>query len=232
MIANINDSPIVLYVEIPSKYKGFINYHLFNSDIHYTDGWRYENKPAINQEVEKLGEVYFDESTDVFTYPIIQKTIEEIKVDALQKLNQVKSNKIDSLIRVNAITIAQTIEDRNEIAKQAEVFPFWEADGSLAYAGEKYNYFNLDGTISIYICSTNDPQGILKTVQYNPIDAHYAYRKLMYKDGYMIWQQPFADNPYMIGEIVWYEDELWISTVDGNTHAPKIVSGAWINYEE
>lgn len=62
-------------------------YHLLDDEIHKQDGFFDLMIPELNEN-EKLGEVYFDEENQVFTYQKIELSVEEIKARIPQVVSQ------------------------------------------------------------------------------------------------------------------------------------------------
>lgn len=53
------------------------------------------------------------------------------------------------------------------------------------------------------------------------------------KKGYVEWSQPAgAHDTYNKGQIVWYQEQLYMSTTDNNAYAPGVVDGQWVPHEE
>jgi hypothetical protein len=66
---------IYLFEAIPKSFKNVINaYDTLGWSRHYADGFREYVPPYFNPATQELGDIYFDETTDVFTHPIIDLT--------------------------------------------------------------------------------------------------------------------------------------------------------------
>ena len=66
-----------------------------------------------------------------------------------------------------------------------------------------------------------------------PASTPSLYKAIGVKDGYVEWSAPAgAHDTYSKGDIVLYQEKLYISTVDNNNYAPVVVDGAWVLYEK
>lgn len=66
-----------------------------------------------------------------------------------------------------------------------------------------------------------------------PSNSPSLYKAVGVVKGYDLWSQPTgAHDTYDKGDIVWYADKLYISTVDNNAYAPGVVEGQWVEYAE
>ena len=98
MKARSENGSIVIYNTLPSKYveNGYNivgGFHLLPTEIHEEEGFYDLVEPTlVDQEIEFLGDLYFDDVNKIFTYYIIQNpnipsTLEEAKT---LKINELK----------------------------------------------------------------------------------------------------------------------------------------------
>lgn len=95
-----------------------------------------------------------------------------------------------------------------------ELFAIWDASAS----------YNVDDRVRyneiLYRC--------LQTHQaqegWNPVDAPSLWAKVLIPDPGVIpeWEQPSSTNPYMIGDKVRHNRNIWISTIDNNVWEPGV----------
>lgn len=109
------------------------------------------------------------------------------------------------------------------------VYPKYEV-GKSYKVGDRF----VDG-----INGVGDPQ-LYKVVQdhtsqadWLPSNTPSLYKAIgVTEDGYNEWSAPTgAHDTYNKGDIVWYQEKIYQSTVDGNAYAPGVVDGQWIIYK-
>jgi len=80
MKTNINQTSLKAYSKIPVYWENRpnqINYHNLPTEEHILDGWRDIVDPVIGENQRK-GNLIYDQSNDISTYQVIDKTQEEI----------------------------------------------------------------------------------------------------------------------------------------------------------
>lgn len=102
----------------------------------------------------------------------------------------------------------------------ADLYPEWVA--KKAYGADeivKYGV-NSDGETQLYKVI----QAHTSQTDWTPDTAASLYKKIGFtEDGVSIWTQPLGStDAYMKGDIVSFENQLWISTVDNNVWQPGI----------
>lgn len=105
-----------------------------------------------------------------------------------------------------------------ELLDMAALFPDWAA--GVAYkTGDLVNYAG--NLYRVVWDHTSQPN-------WDPINGPSNFDKIANPAiEYPDWVQPYAHNPYKKGDRVTYNGKRWISEVDGNTHPPGVVAGAW-----
>lgn len=86
MISNLNHTPPRTFSTLPKSWPArprLINYDKADPAIHYEDGWRAVVFPDYDAALQRLGELVFDPKNDCFTYPVIDKTREELEAERL-----------------------------------------------------------------------------------------------------------------------------------------------------
>lgn len=104
--------------------------------------------------------------------------------------------------------------DDTEALEAALLFPKWSASGEYA-VGDRVQYEGV-----LYKCLT------AHTAQetWTPTAAPSLWAKVLIPDSDVIpeWEQPESTNPYMAGDKVTYNGQVWISTIDNNVWAPGV----------
>jgi len=84
MKSNINITPLKTWSSIPSVWESrpnTINYNQLPESELYADGWRDLVIPQYDSNTQKLGTIQYDDVNHVVTYPVIDKTVEEIEAE-------------------------------------------------------------------------------------------------------------------------------------------------------
>ena len=140
----------------------------------------------------------------------------EKQLQALEQLRRAIQFFTDSLTDEQALEVS-TVYPKYEIGKNYK-------------AGDRF----VDGVNGV-----GDPQ-LYKVVQdhtsqadWSPSNTPSLYKAVGVVNGYDEWCQPTgAHDTYNKGDIVYYNEKLYISTVDGNAYAPGVVEGQWSEYSE
>lgn len=102
----------------------------------------------------------------------------------------------------------------------ADLYPEWTAKKSYI-ADEIVKYgVNADGETQLYkVIQAHNSQE-----DWTPDTATSLYKKIGFAEGGVpIWTQPLGStDAYMKGDIVSFENQLWISTVDNNVWQPGV----------
>jgi hypothetical protein len=98
------DGNIKIYGTLPSKFRGATGnyaggFHLMDEDIIKQEGFYDLVIPEYNHFTEMLGQIYFDEQEEVFTYEVYPKpdlpSIEEAKENKVEELKKLAKNKFN-----------------------------------------------------------------------------------------------------------------------------------------
>ena len=118
--------------------------------------------------------------------------------------------------------------DVDSIIAVPTVFPAWEI-------GKAYK---IKDVLSYGINAVGDPQlyqvlqAHTSAEEWKPDEATSLYKAIgIAPSGYPEWVQPIgASDAYMAGDIVSYNDQLWISDIDNNVWQPGVYG--WSEYTE
>ena len=100
------------------------------------------------------------------------------------------------------------------------LFPNWDPDHGQYVQDERVRYEGL-----LYKClQTHNAQA-----SWNPIDAASLWAKVLIPDENVIpdWEQPSSTNPYMKGDKVMFEGQVYESTIDNNIWSPSAFPAGW-----
>ena len=140
MVAINIDSKIKTYSEIPKKWGKTHCYNTLTADVHYEDGFRDVREPSFDPAVEKVNRnkeaIYFNAENDVFTYPVIAKTPEELEQEKIQKQQQQQE-------KIKQAKLEKIVEDNLSLAECLLYYPEWKSrhyavDEKAVYKGKTF----------------------------------------------------------------------------------------------
>ena len=109
--------------------------------------------------------------------------------------------------------------DDKDASKAATLFPRLKNDGALVPAGTRINW---NGTIKRAAVDLWD------TAENDPANAPALWEDIEYREGYRIAPEVFTStNATSKGERLWFGDELYESTMNGNVYAPEQYPAGW-----
>lgn len=118
-------------------------------------------------------------------------------------------------LRAMIETNAQSMEPA-KMAEYPELFPEWMGDGREYPAGK---ILRRNGElVKVLLAHRSQPD-------WTPETAPSLYSKLLTDptgENILPWVQPDSTNPYMTGDKVLYNGEVYASTVDNNVWAPDV----------
>ncbi len=82
MKARNENGTIVIYHQLPDDYKNILNFPKASTEVLENEGFFDLIEPAIDPTTQRLGALFFDETNNIFTYPVIEKTQAEIDYEA------------------------------------------------------------------------------------------------------------------------------------------------------
>ena len=109
--------------------------------------------------------------------------------------------------------LAQSLED-NEALENIELYPEWK-ENIECVLGDRYRYNG-----KLYRClQTHTSQA-----SWNPEDAVSLWAEVLIPDPEIIpdWVQPESTNPYMKGDKVRHNGDVWVSDIDYNVFEPGV----------
>lgn len=225
MIAIEKEGQILIFNELPKTWENTLNYPLLDPSEHYDDGWRDFVIPPYNPQTQKLGEKYFDEEEDVYTYAVENKTIQEIQDEQIiDSLNE-KNNLIQERLKAQIETEAQQDDDDTALNNQA-IYPIWKFP--FYYELDfKCQHFNEENELVLYKCI----QPHESQENWKPKDFPALFVRVAKEGEILDWIQPIgAHDAYQTGDKVKHLGEIWISDVDNNVWEPGVYG--WSIYTE
>ena len=112
------------------------------------------------------------------------------------------------------VNVANAVIPPETAERMTRFYPEWET--SHAYIiGYRVQYDGL-----LYKCL----QAHTSQEAWNPVDAVRLWARMLVPDPDVIpdWEQPSSTNPYMKGDKVRFEGQVWVSVIDNNVWPPNV----------
>ncbi|MFA5636010.1 MAG: hypothetical protein WC977_08890 [Anaerovoracaceae bacterium] len=109
---------IKIYSKLPKTWNNILNFEKVSIELQQQEGFYDVVVPEFNTEFQYLGEIYFDANDEVFTYPVIDITQEELDERKEQELDAM-DREFDILVTKRLLrTLVQTILDKTAVTVQ------------------------------------------------------------------------------------------------------------------
>lgn len=125
------------------------------------------------------------------------------------------ARKLRPLIEKAAISL-----DDADALEAKELYPQWSGEGVGYLANDRVRY---NGVLYKVLQSHVSQEG------WTPIAAPSLFAKILIPEPDIIpeWEQPDSTNPYMIGDKVMFNGQVYESTIDNNIWSPAAYPGGW-----
>lgn len=152
------------FSKLPNRWKNYTNFPLASEELLKQEGFFDVVQPEYNTETQRLGGIYFDEVNEVFTYPVIDKTQEQIDQEKEAHLNALDSQfdqgaakrllrkAVATLVADEASLTAEDISDIKMLYKQWRVGVIYDKDSDdpdkrrFVYNDELYKVIGTEHT--------------------------------------------------------------------------------------
>ena len=116
---------------------------------------------------------------------------------------------------------AASLSDEDAL-EAVNLFPTWNGESHEYLKDERVLYEGI-----LYKCL----QAHTSQINWTPVAASSLWAKVLIPDENIIpeWEQPDSTNPYMKGDKVMFQDQVYESTVDNNVWAPNVYGWALVN---
>ena len=224
------DNGNIEQIGLPNKYERpngdlvLYGYGSMADTVHYNDGWRDVITPSFNDSTQYLGSIFYDETEDVCTYPVITKTTEELEAEERQRLNN-----IDSRVNLRDVEIllAEVLKDKldsldEQTVKHAiSVYPVWR-EGVAYKAGNVV----VQDSVLYKVIQPHVSQG-----DWKPATTPSLFTAYNPPGTISVFVQPTgAHDAYMTGDKVYYpteNDAVYESLIDNNVYSPDAYPAGW-----
>lgn len=221
---NINDTETIIYSSIPSRWivEDYIieNYNSMGEQRFYEDGFRQLVYPQYDPQLQKLGEIYFDEPNDVFTYEIIEKTQQEIEAEVMAQAQSAQAEALKAIQDSKILAEIQEFEDEDALQNQS-AYPLWEADVYVS-VGEKRQDLDANNELKLFKCI----QAHTTQSDWRPKNTPALWVEVAPDGVIPVWVQPQgAHDAYQIDDLVHFpteSDPVYRNTVANNVYAPDV----------
>jgi hypothetical protein len=80
-----------MYVHLPKTWKNHLNFTMASEELQKLEGFFDVVKPEYDIVMKELGQIYFDETNQVFTYPVVDRAfdLEELKSNLMAEFDVV-----------------------------------------------------------------------------------------------------------------------------------------------
>jgi hypothetical protein len=216
MKAREENGRIKMYVQLPKTWKNHLNFSQADEELQKQEGFYDVENPQFNPDLQVLGPIFFDEENEVFTYPVVDKTQEQIEHEIESRLkaldSQIDFQSVKRLLQKVAEPVLadeenlteQDIEDAKTLYKQYRVGVIYNKDSS-----------NLDEKRFVWNGDLYKVIGTKHTSQadWKPDKAVSLYVKIRPPGVVVPWSLPESTNPYKFGDKVSHNGHLWESNV-------------------
>ena len=193
------------------------------TEIHYEDGWRDEVVPEYNQSLQRLGAKYYNQSMDKVTYPVIDKTVQEL-ADEKENLLKIIEQEFDVLtVKRILAKVTKPLLESDSITEQdiqdlSMLYPQYRV-GKNYIVGE---VFALDSDLFKVI------QAHTSQADWIPSSTPALYSKYTPPGQVAEWVQPTgAQDAYNIGDKVSFQGSIYESLINANVWSPTAYPQGW-----
>lgn len=223
MKARIENNTIKIYGSLPQDFESILNFKSASQELIESKGFYDVVRPSYNPNTQILGEIYFDSQSKVFTYPIINKTAQQIEEETINKINSEAegvANSIDSkLLKKLLSSKLEALAEENMIEYRTFYEPF--KIGISVSAGQKIYYSTNDKLYEVI-------QGHTTQLNWTPDITPALFKEIAPPGVIPNWKQPTgAHDSYQVGNKVKHGGFTWECTVPNNTWEPGVYG--WIS---
>lgn len=138
------NNEIKVYSKLPKTWKNHLNFDKASVELQQQEGFYDVVQPVIDPELHRLGEIYWDKTKQVFTYPVIDIPQTELNASKQQQL-AAKDEEFDiSTVKRLLRTLVQTILEKTVVTKQdiADLSTLYlqYREGTSYSKGDRFNY--------------------------------------------------------------------------------------------
>ncbi len=218
MKARIENQQIKTYSDLPQDFENILNFRLVADEILKSYEFYDVITPVYNIDTQKLGVIYFDSENEVFTYPVINKTMEQIKAEQIQKINtqaqRIESSIDQKLLKKLLVSQIEKMPKEEAIEFRTLYKPY--RVGIVLAVNERFYYPANDKLYKVIQPHTTQ-------LDWKPDQTPALYLEVFPIEVIPNWVQPTgAHDVYNIGDKVIYNTFTWKSNVNNNVWEPRV----------
>jgi hypothetical protein len=198
-------------------------------DLHDTDGWKDVVQPTIGAN-QKRGAIYYDDVSDVFTYQVIDKTVEEIQSEQIAASEAVKEQRVKEISDSLVLEGVYNETDIETVLDNIDLYPSFEVGIAVLNEADAPNDipyrckdFDDDNELVLW----EAVQSHTTQADWRPKDVPALFKRVALAGEIPVWIQPLgAFDAYELGGQVHFptiNDPIYESTFNGaNVWAPNV----------
>ena len=218
MKANNIDGQIRIFYQLPNEWKSFLNFSKADEATLKEEGFFDLITPEYDPRIQSLGEIYFDEQDEIFTYPVLNKSKQQIEDETISNINQL-AEQAERNVDFTAIKslLLKTVEllPNNEMVEYRSLFKPYRINKPLV-KGEKFYDPTTDKLFEVV-------RGHTTALQRKPSKNITLYKEVSSPGFIPNWTQPpGAGYEYQIGDKVYHNGKKWESIISNNVWEPGV----------
>jgi len=218
MKARIENEQVKVYGTLPKDFMHYLNFAEADEALLKLEGFYDLITPEYDPEKQRLGDIYFDEVNEIFTYPVINLTSEELEEELIRKIESMADS---AESRIDMKLLLKLLSDKLTAASDEEAIEFKSLYkpyrvGVRVEQGDRF-YYPLNDKLYQVV------QGHTTQLQYRPDENITLYKEILPPDTIGAWVPPLGDGyQYQVGDKVTHIGKTWISKVPDNVWEPGI----------
>lgn len=224
MKAREENGQITTYSELPQDWGNILNFRMAPGSVQQSLGFYELVLPVYDPDLQVLGNIYFDSQNQVFTYPVINKTVEQLSAEKEEILEQIDNEfDIKAIKKLLIILTSHILEDPGVTQEQLEALTTIHPQYRI---GKPY----VAGDIFVYekeLFKVNEEKDHTSQADWVPSSTPSLYSRYTPPGVIVEWVQPLGSHDaYQVGAKVTHNGKTWESTADNNVWEPGVYG--WI----
>lgn len=218
MKAVLIDNEIKVFFSLPTDWKNYLNFKEASLELQQQEGFYDVVTPDYDKALQRLGDIYFDEINRIFTYTVIDKTLEELALEKEQLLNDIETNFDIQAIKKLLIILTKDILNSETVTQDqldslVTIYPPYRENKAYALN----NVFMYENNLYRVV------QAHTSQADWIPSTTPSLYTKYTPAEVIAEWIQPLgAQDAYVLGAKVTHNGSTWESIVADNVWEPGV----------